>query len=76
MRITIRLPDDILEKVALDALRKRRNSKEAVITEVLRAHYGGGQPHEKMREALQWRIPHGVDRRIREVRRQVKQAWR
>lgn len=76
MRLTIRLPDDVLEKVALDALKKRRNSKEAVITEILRAHYGGGELREKLREALQWRLSPGVDRHIQALRQRVKESWK
>lgn len=75
MRLTIRLPDDILERVAVDALKKRRNSKEAVITEILRAHYGGGQPQERLQESLHWRLPPGAEKRILALRRRVKEDW-
>ena len=76
MRITIRLPDDILQKVALDALKKRYNSKEAVITEVLRAHYTGGTPQEYFQQALQWRIPSEVERGIHGLRQKGKYHWK
>ena len=76
MRLTIRLPDDILEKVAVDALKKRRNSKEAVITEILRSHYGGGEPDERLKEALQWRLPVRSEHRIQALRRKMKDAWK
>lgn len=75
MRLTIRLPDDLLEKVALDALKKRRNSKEAVIAEILRSHYGGGEPHERLREALHWRLSTDAHRRIHALRQRAKDAW-
>ena len=75
MRITIHVPDDIHQKVALDALKKRRNSKELVITEILRAHYGGGQPREKQQELLRWRIAPAVAKHIQDLRRAAKLRW-
>lgn len=75
MRVTIRLPDDIHQKVALDALKKRRNSKELVITEILRAHYGGGQPREKQQELLRWRVSPAVAKHIQHLRREAKARW-
>ncbi len=76
MRLTIRLPDDILERVTLDALKRRRNSKEVVITEILRAHYGGARMPERFKEVLAWRIPAEVDRRIQTFRKRVKENWK
>ena len=75
MRLTINLPDDVHEKVAVDALRKRRNSKELVITEILRAHYGGGQPQEKQQALLHWRIPFATAKRVLQLRHAVKAHW-
>lgn len=75
MRMTINLPTDIHERVAVDALRKRRNSKEAVITEILRAHYGGGQPREKVREALAWHVTPTEAKRIHMLRHEAKVRW-
>ena len=75
MRMTIRLPDDLHQKVALDALKKRRNSKEAVITEILRAYYGGGQPLEKQHELLQWRLSPTTAHRILTLREHTKARW-
>lgn len=75
MRITIRLPDDLLQQVALDALKRRRNSKEVVITEILRTHYGGKAFPTGDRPALQWRIPAEAGRRIAALRRRTKDAW-
>lgn len=75
MRVTIRLPDDLHERIAVDALRKRQNSKEAVIAEILRAHYGGGDRDEVQRAALGWRIAARVHGRIAGLRRRAK-AWR
>jgi len=75
MRITIDLPEDIHQRVAVDALRKRRNSKEAVITEILRAHYGGGQPQEKQQELLKWHIPDTAVQRIQAIRHLTKVSW-
>ena len=75
MRLTINLPDDIHQKVAVDALQKRRNSKEVVITEILRAHYGGGQPGEKRQEALAWRISTATATHIHDLRRTAKARW-
>ena len=76
MRITIRLPDDVMQRVALDALKKRRNSKEAVIAEILRAYYGGTQVQENHKAALRWRISTGVEERILDVRRFSKEHWK
>ena len=75
MRLTIRLPDDIHEKVAVDALKKRRNSKELVITEILRAHYGGGQPQEKQQALLRWHIPPPTAQHIVQLRHATKAHW-
>ena len=75
MRVTINLPDDIHQKVAVDALKKRRNSKELVITEILRAYYGGGASSEKQRDLLRWRISPAVAKRIQDVRREAKVHW-
>jgi hypothetical protein len=75
MRITIELPDDIHERIAVEALKKPRNSKEAVITEILRAYYGGGQPHEKRQALLAWRIPSPIAQRIHGLRRHAKARW-
>lgn len=76
MRITIKLPDDIHARVAVDALRKPRNSKEAVITEILRAHYGGAPRDELILRALAWRIDPGTARGIAEIRRHAKERWK
>lgn len=76
MRLTINLPDDVHQKVAVDALKKRRNSKELVITEILRAHYGGGQPGEKQHELLRWRLSPLEAKHIQDLRRAVKVHWR
>lgn len=76
MRITIELPDDIHERVAVDALRKPRNSKEAVITEILRAHYGGGSVDEVTERALAWQIDDDDVARIAELRRRAKREWK
>lgn len=75
MRMTIRLPDDLHQKVALDALKKRRNSKEAVITEILRAYYGGGQPLEKQRELLRWHLSPTTAHHILTFREYTKTRW-
>ena len=76
MRITIRLPDDVLEKVAVDALRKPRNSKEAVIGEILRSHYyGQGERMETRQAALGWRLSPDEGRRIEALKRRAKKAW-
>jgi hypothetical protein len=75
MRITIHLPEDIHQRVAVDALKKRRNSKEAVITEILRAHYGGGQPQEKRQELLKWHISDTAASRIQAIRHLTKVSW-
>ena len=75
MRVTINLPDDIHQKVAVDALRKRRNSKELVIAEILRAHYGGGQPSEKQQELLRWRISPTMAKHIQDLRQHAKAHW-
>ena len=75
MRVTINLPDDVHQKIAVDALKKRRNSKEAVITEILRAHYGGGSPLEKQHELLRWRISSAIARRIQRLRHDAKARW-
>ncbi len=76
MRITIRLPDDVMQRVALDALKKRRNSKEAVIAEILRAYYGGTELRESHKAALRWRISAGVEEHILGVRRFAKEHWK
>lgn len=76
MRITIRLPDDLHARVAVDALRKRNNSKEAVIAEILRAHYGGGRPDELSRAALGWRVERRVVDSIADLRRRSKKDWK
>lgn len=75
MRLTINLPDDIHQKVAVDALKKRRNSKELVITEILRAYYGGGEPSEKQQELLRWRISPAETKHIQDLRRAAKVHW-
>ena len=75
MRLTINLPDDIHERVAVDALRKRRNSKAVVIAEILRAHYGGGQPSEKARAARAWRLTSEEAKRIQTLRHETKTRW-
>ena len=75
MRLTINLPDDIHEKIAVEALKKRRNSKELVITEILRAYYGGGHPQEKQHAVLQWHISSTVAKRIAELRHAAKTQW-
>jgi hypothetical protein len=75
MRITIRLPDDVMEKVALDALKKRYNSKEVVISEILRAHYAGGDPQERSRQAIEWRIPSRTEQNIKLLRQRAKHHW-
>ncbi len=75
MRVTINLPDDIHSRVAVDALKKRRNSKEAVITEILRAYYGGGTPRERQQAVLRWRISPAVAKRIQDLRHEVKTRW-
>jgi hypothetical protein len=76
MRITIELPDDIHEKVAVDALKRPRNSKEAVIAGILRAHYGGGDVEELSRRALGWRIDAAAAARIGALRRRGKDDWK
>ena len=76
MRFTIQLPDDLHAKVAVDALQKRNNSKESVITEILRAHYGGGRPDELTRVALGWRVPRQATGRIAALRRRAKRNWK
>ena len=76
MRVTINLPDDIHRKVVVDALEKRRNSKELVITEILRANYGGGQPSEKRQELLRWRLSPGLAKHIEDLRHTVKARWK
>jgi len=76
MRITIDLPDDIHEKVAVDALKRPRNSKEAVIADILRAHYGGGAGHELTQRALGWRIDRSTAGRITKLRRRLKEDWK
>ena len=76
MRVTINLPDDIHEKIAVEALKKRRNSKELVITEILRAYYGGGHPSEKRQELLRWRMSPAVAERIEGLRRTTKAHWK
>jgi hypothetical protein len=76
MRITIDLPLDLHERIAVDALRKPRNSKEAVITEILRAHYGGATTAELGMRALGWRIDRRTAERVAELRRLGKQAWK
>ena len=75
MRVTINLPDDIHQKIAVDALKKRRNSKELVITEILRAYYSGGLPQERQQAALQWRISPSAADRIQQLRRESKTRW-
>ena len=75
MRLTIHLPDDIHQRVAVDALKKRRNSKELVITEILRAYYGGGAPDEKQQALLQWRIPSALAKQVQGLRRAAKARW-
>ena len=76
MRVTINLPDDIHQKIAVDALKKRRNSKELVITEILRAHYGGGQPTEKQQELLRWRLSPTLVKHIEDLQHTVKTHWK
>ncbi len=76
MRITINLPEDLHERVAVDALKKRRNSKEAVIAEILRAHYGGGQREEKIKAALDWRLDSSSARGIMQLRSKMRKDWK
>lgn len=76
VRITINLPDDLHARVAVDALRKPRNSKEAVITDILRAHYAGGTTAEVIERALGWRIDKKTVERIGELRREAKRGWK
>lgn len=76
MRITINLPDDVHARVAVDALRKPRNSKEAVITDILRSHYGGASRDELVQRALEWRIDAREARGIARLRRHVKKNWK
>ena len=75
MRVTINLPDDIHQQIAVAALKKRRNSKELVITEILRAYYGGGLPSEKQHELLHWRLPPTTVKQIQALRREAKSRW-
>lgn len=75
MRVTINLPDDVHQRIAIDALKKRRNSKEIVITEILRAYYGGGSPMEKQHALLRWRIPEATAKRIHALRHEAKASW-
>jgi len=75
MRITLSLPNDVHEKVAVDALRKPRNSKEAVITEILRAHYGIHSAESKAL-ALSWHLAPGSAKRIRALRCRMKDQWK
>ena len=75
MRVTIRLPDDIHQRIAVDALKKRRYSKELVITEILRAYYGGGLPSEKQRELLHWRLSPAAAKQIDHLRHEAKKRW-
>lgn len=76
MRLTIDLPDDLHAKVAVDALKKRRNSKTLVITEILRTYYSGRIPPEGTRQRLlQWRIPAQTAQRIQGLRREAKARW-
>ena len=76
MRVTINLPDDIHRKVAVDALKKRRNSKELVIAEILRAYYGGGELGDKQQELLRWRISPTVAKHIADLRHIAKARWK
>lgn len=76
MRMTIRLPDDLHEKVAVDALKKPHNSKEAVIAEILRAHYGGADRDAKIRGALGWSVDEADARGIRFLRERAKKHWK
>jgi hypothetical protein len=76
MRITIDLPDDLHEKVAVDALRKPRNSKEAVIAEILRAHYGGGEHEELVQRTLGWRVSKREADAILALRQETKERWK
>lgn len=75
MRMTVELPNDLLEKLAVDALKKRRNSKALVITEILRAHYRGKERGGSSQAALRWRIPPAEARGIQLVRHQTKTQW-
>ena len=75
MRVTINLPDDIHRKIAVEALKKRRNSKELVITEILRAYYGGGLPSEKQQELLHWRLSPTTAKQIQHLRHEAKHRW-
>jgi len=76
MRITINLPDDLHARLAVDALRKPRNSKEAVISEILRAHYGGAPRDELVKRTLGWRINADEASGIAFLRRQMKAGWK
>jgi plasmid stability protein len=76
MRITINLPDDLHERIAVDALRKPHNSKEAVVTEILRAHYGGGSARELAELALGWRIDRDASDRVMRLRKAAKEKWK
>jgi plasmid stability protein len=76
VRITINLPDDLHERIAIDALRKPHNSKEAVVTEILRAHYGGGSARELTDLALGWRIDRTTSDGVLRLRRAAKDRWK
>ncbi len=73
--MTIDLPDDLLEKVAVEALKKRRNSKALVITDILRAHYRRKGAERLPNASLQWRISPAVARQIQTLRQQAKTQW-
>lgn len=75
MRMTVELPDDLLEKLAVDALKKRRNSKTLVITEILRAHYRAKARASVPPRALRWRIPSTAARQIQLLRQRTKTQW-
>ena len=75
MRVTINLPDDIHRKIAVEALKKRRNSKELVITEILRAYYGGGLPSEKQHGLLRWHLSPATAKQTQRLRYEVKSCW-
>lgn len=73
--MTIELPDDLLEKLAVDALKKRRNSKAAVITEILRTHYSRKERATPPQAALRWRLPTTTAKKIHALRQQMKTQW-
>lgn len=75
MRMTVELPDDLLEKLAVDALKKRRNSKTLVITEILRAHYRTKERASTPPRAMRWRLTSTAVRQIQLLRQHAKTQW-